>query len=164
MPTSLHHPHWKRVHIYMSSTSTRAPSHPLWWRWSILRLYWWGFAGSYIGKPFRTICAWHCPCVTGCIQILLFQQSFCTPLAQFIHYQLKPALSRPDSLLAIDPIPFCMISLTGWLLEYPVIYVQSADDKEEEDASLDWRPASGNSLSGVPLTVVTVSIGFGQER
>lgn len=73
-------------------------------------------------------------------------------------------MSRPDSLLAIDPIPFCMISLTGWLLEYPVIYVQSADDKEEEDASLDWRPASGNSLSGVPLTVVTVSIGFGQER
>ncbi|KAI8583284.1 hypothetical protein K450DRAFT_222852 [Umbelopsis ramanniana AG] len=89
-------------------------------------------------------------------------QSFCTPLAQFIHHQLKPALSGPDNLLTIDPIPSFMISLTGWLLEYPVIYVQSVADKE--DASLEWRPASGNSLSGVPLTVVTVGIGFGQER
>ncbi|KAI9287860.1 hypothetical protein BC943DRAFT_318986 [Umbelopsis sp. AD052] len=89
-------------------------------------------------------------------------QSHCTPLAQFIHHQLKPALSGPDSLLTIDPIPSFMISLTGWLLEYPVIYVQSVPD--EDDASLEWRPASGNALSGVPLTVVTVGIGFGQER
>ncbi|KAG2173961.1 hypothetical protein INT44_000074 [Umbelopsis vinacea] len=96
------------------------------------------------------------------LQHQLQSQSHCTPLAQFIHHQLKPALSGPDSLLTIDPIPSFMISLTGWLLEYPVIYVQSVPD--EDDASLEWRPASGNALSGVPLTVVAVGIGFGQER
>jgi hypothetical protein len=87
------------------------------------------------------------------------QQSACIPLATFIHDQLMPSVSRQESVLAINNVPACMISLTGWLLEYPVIYVQSGDQ-----LSLEWRPATGNALSGVPLTVCTVRIGFGQER
>ncbi|KAH8556022.1 hypothetical protein BGW37DRAFT_479529 [Umbelopsis sp. PMI_123] len=89
-------------------------------------------------------------------------QEFCPPLTQMIRNKLKPVLSRPDNIFIINSIPSCMISLTGWLLEYPVVYIQTTEN--EEDASTAWRPASGNALSGVPLTVFTVVIRFGQER
>lgn len=48
-----------------------------------------------------------------------------------------------------------MVTLTGWLLEYPVIYVLD-DENVSMDLELDeWQPRS-NSLGGVPLTVIRV--------
>lgn len=52
-----------------------------------------------------------------------------------------------------------MISLAGWLLEYPVIYVQSGEGFLPE-----WKSPAGNSLSGISLIVCEVGIRFDQER
>jgi hypothetical protein len=87
------------------------------------------------------------------------QQDSCAPLYTFIREQLQPFILSRDSVLYYANTPACMISLTGWLLEYPVIYVQSGEGFLPE-----WKLPAGNSLSGISLIVFEVRIRFDQER
>ncbi|KAJ2957850.1 hypothetical protein NQZ79_g6504 [Umbelopsis isabellina] len=96
-------------------------------------------------------------CIDEALQAPTMQNS-CAPLYAFIRDQLQPFLSSEDRFFHFENTPACMISLTGWLLEYPVIYVQSGEGFLPE-----WKLPAGNSLSGISLIVFEVGIRFDQE-
>ncbi|CAG8560427.1 5209_t:CDS:2 [Paraglomus brasilianum] len=77
--------------------------------------------------------------------------TFPPDLYSFIFDELDPFLSSTrdsSSILAIPSMPKCMVSISGWLLEYPVIYFQ--DDVEDD---------RGNCLGNVDLRVCSVYLG-----
>ncbi|RUS25504.1 hypothetical protein BC938DRAFT_472057, partial [Jimgerdemannia flammicorona] len=81
-------------------------------------------------------------------------------LYTFTSTTLRPftdTLTNP--ILVIPSIPSCLLALTGWLLEYPTIYVQDSDQDAER---CEWD-SRGNCLGNVTLTVVRVKLLGGND-
>ncbi|KAI8092356.1 uncharacterized protein B0P05DRAFT_583611 [Gilbertella persicaria] len=52
-------------------------------------------------------------------------------------------------------VPTCMVALTGWLLDYPVIYTTHLDTDSSEDELDEWETRT-NCLGGQTLNLVQV--------
>ncbi|RUS22395.1 hypothetical protein BC937DRAFT_89443 [Endogone sp. FLAS-F59071] len=59
-----------------------------------------------------------------------------------------------ETVLFITDLPLCLIALTGWILEYPIIYIQN---EEQEGERGEWQSRS-NCLGNVRLTVVRLKL------
>ncbi|CAI2166492.1 20628_t:CDS:2 [Funneliformis geosporum] len=57
-------------------------------------------------------------------------------LMHFLRTQIHPFIfqENPDSILFVSQTPQCMISFTGWILEYQVIYVLDSTSSDEESS------------------------------
>ncbi|CAO3609514.1 unnamed protein product [Cunninghamella blakesleeana] len=77
-------------------------------------------------------------------------------LQQFLKNQLDPFLFSKNNKesLFISFLPSFMISLTGWLLEYPIIYVCHQLNQEILD---EWEPKK-NCLGNIPLVWIRIDV------
>ncbi|KAI9308226.1 hypothetical protein BJ944DRAFT_260644 [Cunninghamella echinulata] len=75
---------------------------------------------------------------------------------QFIKTKLGPFLFNDDkeNILLISTLPSFMVSVTGWLLEYPIIYVCHHLNEEIID---EWEPKK-NCLGNRPLVWIRLDI------
>ncbi|CAO3626015.1 unnamed protein product [Cunninghamella echinulata] len=76
---------------------------------------------------------------------------------QFIRTKLEPFLfnnDKEENTLLISTLPSFMVSVTGWLLEYPIIYVCHHLNEEIID---EWEPKK-NCLGNRPLVWIRLDI------
>ncbi|ORZ00129.1 hypothetical protein BCR43DRAFT_484720 [Syncephalastrum racemosum] len=66
-------------------------------------------------------------------------------------------LETPDVFHQVDLVPTCMVALTGWLLEYPVIYL-THDEGDHFDLELDEWETRPNSLGDERLNLFQISV------
>lgn len=66
-------------------------------------------------------------------------------------------LETPDVFHQVDIVPTCMVALTGWLLEYPVIYL-THDEGDPYDLELDEWEVRPNSLGDERLHLFQISV------
>ncbi|KAL0081910.1 hypothetical protein J3Q64DRAFT_1753997 [Phycomyces blakesleeanus] len=80
-------------------------------------------------------------------------------LTDWLTHNLKPFLDNrpPRDILFLPTVPTCMVTLTGWALEYPVIYT-SHQDSDTLDSELDEWEVRTNCLGGRCLNVVRILI------
>jgi hypothetical protein len=77
---------------------------------------------------------------------------------RFITQQLGPYLQGSDASMVVPTLPCFMVALTGWLLEYPVVYVCHQVDEVLDE----WEPR-GNCLGNLPLEWIQIQIRIGQQ-
>ena len=78
-------------------------------------------------------------------------------LLSWIRQRLLPFVAQPtnDVLWHSPVVPSYMVALTGWLLEYPVLYM-THDETDELDHELDEWEIVPNCLGDRPLSLVRV--------
>ncbi|KAG0166704.1 hypothetical protein DFQ28_010544 [Apophysomyces sp. BC1034] len=78
-------------------------------------------------------------------------------LIDWLQHQLVPFLSSRQSFFSFPIVPTFMISVTGWALEYPVIYTLHSESDDPAIEWDEWEPRT-NCLGGQLLTVIRVLI------
>lgn len=72
-------------------------------------------------------------------------------LIAWLENKLLPFISTPqDITFYSDIVPTCMVSLTGWLLEYPIIYTTHLSNDDAMDELDEWEERK-NCLGGNQL-------------
>lgn len=84
-------------------------------------------------------------------------------LINWLQQRLLPFLKQHDNPFFLsNMVPYYMVALTGWLLEYPIIYCSHDEDANETTDNLDhewdsWQ-VRHNCLGDRPLCLVRVWI------
>ncbi|KAI8365949.1 uncharacterized protein BYT42DRAFT_549945 [Radiomyces spectabilis] len=76
-------------------------------------------------------------------------------LQEWLGIKLLPFLSSDETYFFMPFVPPYMVALTGWMLEYPVIYVSHVDQDDPNVELDEWEPRT-NCLGGQPLQVIGV--------
>lgn len=77
-------------------------------------------------------------------------------LIEWLQLQLQPFLQSGQIFFKNATLPTCMVALTGWALDYPVVYVSHRDgDNETTEDEWELKP---NCLGNQPLHVIRVSL------
>ncbi|KAF7729986.1 hypothetical protein EC973_003399 [Apophysomyces ossiformis] len=79
-------------------------------------------------------------------------------LMDWLQQQLAPFLASKQVFFLCPIVPPFMIAITGWALEYPVVYTLHSEAEDDPRIEWDeWEPRA-NCLGGQPLTVIRVLI------
>ncbi|OZJ02070.1 hypothetical protein BZG36_05060, partial [Bifiguratus adelaidae] len=73
-------------------------------------------------------------------------------------------LTSAPSLLNFPQMPRFMVSLSGWLLGYPVVYVTGEAKDKGESISESDNPSIVNTLNNIPLTLFRVTASYDASR
>ena len=74
-------------------------------------------------------------------------------LIAWLENKLVPFVSSRDAVLYTPILPTCMVAITGWALDYPIIYTTHLDTDTWDDAFDEWEVRT-NCLSNQPLYLV----------
>ncbi|CDH53277.1 predicted protein [Lichtheimia corymbifera JMRC:FSU:9682] len=91
-------------------------------------------------------------------------------LINWLQQRLLPFLNQKDDPFFLSRmVPYYMVALTGWLLEYPIIYCSHDEDPNEttdNDLDCEWDPwqVRPNCLGDRPLCLVRVWIIHPHQR
>lgn len=69
--------------------------------------------------------------------------------------RLLPFLSSSETVFYSSVVPTCMVAITGWILEYPVIYTTHLSMDSPEDELDEWEIRT-NCLGNRCLQVIQV--------